>query len=151
MSAITLTRIYNPMDHSDKDHIQWSFRPGDTVANVLDNTGAIISDRETVKFAVSLNGVQVPADQYDSTYLMPGHQLVVVPYLHGGGDGKDIFRMIGMVILAVVASIASIYVQGLAVFAGKLWAGVLSTMVGGAVMLGGSYLINAQLPPALEA
>lgn len=120
--TITLTRIYNPLDHTEKDHIQWAYNPGATVADLLDHTGAIINQRESVKYAVSINGVQVPAEQYAETRLMPGQQVAVVPYLHGGStDSKNVLRTVGLVVLAVIATVVSVFVPALWPVTGFLW------------------------------
>ncbi len=120
--VITLTRVYDPLNHASKDSVQWQYHPGATVADLLDNTGAIITERESVRFAVSINGVQVPVDQYAETRLVPGQQVVVVPYLHGGStDSKNVLRTVGLVVLAVISTIVSVFVPALWPVTGFLW------------------------------
>lgn len=144
--TITLTKVYNPLNRAEQDTIQWQLQPNQTVADLLGSHGNIISKREGHGLAVSINGQLIPVEEYQTTTLLPGQCVTLVPILHGGGGGgKDIIRMVGMVILAIVATIASVYVQGLAVFASKLWASVLGSMVGGVIMIGGSMLLNAAI------
>lgn len=152
-NVIELKRVYNPMDHTDCDHIQWQMVPGATVADLLDATGSVVSDRDGMGFAVSINGIPVPAEQRGVTRLQPGQFVTVIPYLYGGGGGKDVIRMIGMLALAIVAPELGVMMGGF--FTGLtlgefglvgFYAAAGLTTFG--VMVGGAALLNAILPPA---
>jgi predicted phage tail protein/sulfur carrier protein ThiS len=160
VNDITLTKVYNPLNRADQDTITWQYRPGQTLADLIDHAGKILQMRESMSLAVSVNGQQIPVDQWTQTTLVPGQQVVMVPVLTGGGGGKDILRMVGMVIIAIVASIVSYGVVGAMVMGGYLTSSVGIYAAFGltyaAVMIGGSMLLNAAIgmgtinPPSLN-
>lgn len=153
MPDITLTKIYNPLNRGDQDTITWEHRPGLTVADLLDHTGARLgmAHRDSLALVVSVDGRAVPASQYTTTTLMPGQHVTLMPVLTGGGGGKDVLRMVGMVVLAIVATVAQQYWATALVASG--WGATAATaisMVGAAaIMVGGSMLINSLLPPVM--
>ncbi len=140
---ITLTKIYNPLNRGDQDTITWEHRPGLTVADLLDYTGARLgmAHRDSLALVVSVDGRAVPASQYTTTTLMPGQHVTMMPVLTGGGGGKDVLRMVGLVVLAIVATVVSIYVPQMWGVSGKIW--------GSVIMAVGSLAINALLPPTM--
>lgn len=150
---ITLTKIYNPLNRGDQDTITWEHRPGLTVADLLDHTGARLgmAHRDSLALVVSVDGRAVPASQYTTTTLVPGQHVTLMPVLTGGGGGKDVLRMVGVVVLAIVATVAQQYWATALVASG--WGATAATaisMVGAAaIMVGGSMLINSLLPPVM--
>lgn len=156
MPDITLTKIYNPLNRGDQDTITWEHRPGLTVADLLDHTGARLgmAHRDSLALVVSVDGRAVPASQYTTTTLMPGQHVTMMPVLTGGGGGKDVLRMVGLVVLAIVATVAGQYYLG-PMLAGAM--GVTSTVgiaavgavASAAIMIAGSMIINALLPATM--
>lgn len=160
---LTLTKVYNPMNRADHDTITWEHRPGLTVADLLDHTGARLgmAQRDSLALVVSVNGRTVPASQYTTTTLMPGQHVTLMPVLTGGGGGgKDVLRMVGMVIIAIVATVVSYgiltspaiaaMIGGTALTANtaaSMGMVVLAAIGSAGVMVAGSLLINAELPP----
>lgn len=152
-NAITLTKIYNPMNRADQDTITWEHRPGLTVADLLDNVGARLglAQRDSLQLAVSVDGRTVPAEQYTTTTLLTGQHVTLVPVLTGGGGGKDVLRMVGAVIIAIVAyyymgPLAGNFLGELTGYtAAGYYAGFAIGVAG--TMLAGTALINAVLPP----
>lgn len=149
--TITLTKVYNPLDRNNKDMIQWSFNKGTKLSELVDIQGKFIKS-EAAKLVVSINGAIVPENKYNEVELINGQHVTFIPVLHGGGDSKSIFRMIGMVILTIVASIVSYGVVG-----GMVMGGYLSSSIGiyatygivfGTIMIAGSMALNAMLPAA---
>ena len=57
---------------------------------------------EGVGFTVSINGLIIPEEQYETTYLKNFDNVVLVPVLHGKGGSTQIFGMLAMVALAVL-------------------------------------------------
>lgn len=148
--SIMLTKVYNPMNRGDHDSITWEHRPGLTVASLLDLTGARLgmAHRDSLALVVSVNGLVVPVSQYTTTTLMPGQHVTLMPVLTGGGSGKDVLRMVGMVIIAIVATYLGQVYAGpwlAGAFGGSAGAwGYVATAVFSMVGMG---LINAELPP----
>lgn len=147
---LTLTKVYNPMNRADHDTITWEHRPGLTVADLLDHTGARLglAHRDSLALVVSVDGRAVPASQYTTTTLVPGQHVTMIPVLTGGGGGKDVLRMVGMVVIAIVAAYLGQVYAGpwLASYFGgsaALW-GYAATAV---MAMAGTALINAELPP----
>lgn len=153
--VIALTKVYDPLNRNDRDTIQWEYKQGSTLSDLLDSTGSIISERETVKFVVSIDGTKIEPELYDKTYLMSGQHIAIIPYLHGGGGGKDIIRMVGMIILAVVASIVSYGIAStgawglVAAESGAAYG--LAAGAASAIMMVGSMVLNAVLPPSYQS
>lgn len=158
---LTLTKVYNPMNRADHDTITWEHRPGLTVADLLDHTGARLgmAHRDSLALVVSVDGRAVPASQYTTTTLMPGQHVTLVPVLTSGGGSKDTLRMVGMVVLAIVATIVSYGIASSPTIAAMIGGTaatattsaslgmVIAGAIGGAmVVVAGSLLINAELP-----
>jgi predicted phage tail protein/sulfur carrier protein ThiS len=120
--TITLTKVYNPLNRADQDTVQWSYLPGSTVADLLDATGTVINQREGHQMVVSVNGQIVPAAEYTETSLVPGQCVTLVPVLSGGStDSKNVLRTVGLVVLAVIATVVSVFFPALWPVTGFLW------------------------------
>lgn len=147
---LTLTKVYNPMNRADHDTITWEHRPGLTVADLLDHTGARLglAHRDSLALVVSVDGRAVPASQYTTTTLVPGQHVTMIPVLTGGGGGKDVLRMVGMVVIAIVAAYlgqvyAGPWLAGYFGGSAAAW-GYAATAI---IAMAGTALVNAELPP----
>ncbi len=147
--TLTLTRIHNAFNRADRDTVAWEYVPGQSLAGI----------RETlppeVEFAISLNGVTIPAERLAEVCPRPGDHLLFVPVV-AGNDGKMIGRIIGMIVVAIVAWYAAPaifgYAAGSAGWAaaavqGATWGTPYLMMAAGAVTIVGGVLVNALLPP----
>lgn len=152
MKTLTLTKVYNPLNRADKDIIQWQFNKGAKLADLINSQGCFFNKPDSCKAVVSINGTIIPEKLYNEIELVENQHITMVPVLHGGGDSKSIFRMIGMVILTIVASIVSYGVVG-----GMVMGGYLSSSIGiyatygivfASIMVAGSMALNAMLPTA---
>ena len=127
--------VYNPFDISDRTDVELELLPGKSLT-------AYVSDLpEEVEWAVTLDGVIIPAEGIPFTFPKPNSRLIVVPVPQGGGgggDGKAILAIVAMVALSIFAPIA-----GAALFGSGL-AGSLATA---AISIAGGVLINALIPP----
>lgn len=149
MSTVEIIRVNNPLDRSDQTRDQYPIVPGTTtLADLVDLSAGNLPAIRNTDLAVSINGAVYPREQWGQIIILPEQQVTIIPVMHGGGGGKDILRSIAMIIVAVVATIASVYVQGLVPVAAKMWAGVLGGMVAGGVMMAGAMLVNALIPVA---
>lgn len=85
---------------------------GATVAEILRK---VQPDPVLRRFSVvQIDGATVPAQWYDHLRPKPGHEVIVrmVPTGGGGGGGKNTIRMIGIVVIAIVAAIFGQYYVG---------------------------------------
>lgn len=144
---IELIQVHNPLDRSDQTRRFMTVEPGCTLQDVVEQATANLPVIRNTSLAVSVDGSVFPREQWGQITLIPEQQVTIIPVMHGGGGGKDIFRAIAMIIVAVVATIASFYVQGLAASLPKLWAQALGGIVAGGVMMAGAMIVNAIIPP----
>jgi hypothetical protein len=121
-----------------------AFRERETLGTYIKRTGAIVP-RGPV--AVWHNGHRVPDALWRMLIPRTGDQVIIRARLigGGGGDGNKVLRTVAMVALVVATS-------GVGSFAGlgSMLAGATGMSVGlasAAIMIGGSLLINALLPP----
>lgn len=121
--------------------------PECTLETVVQQATANLPAIRNTSLAVSVDGAVYPREQWGQITLIPEQQVTIIPVLHGGGGGKDIFRAIAMIIVAVVATIVSIYVPAMWGITSKLWAGVVGGLLAGGVMMAGAMLVNAIIPP----
>lgn len=145
---LTVTRIHNPINRSDRDITPWVYVPGQSLAEIRSN---LPSD---VPFAVSLSGITIPEGRLREVFPRPGDHVLFVPVIAGGDDGKMIGRIIGMIIIAVVAWYAApalvgamggtFTAAGAAATTGTMMAVALTSS---AIMMVGGLLVNTLLPP----
>lgn len=145
---LTVTRIKNPLDRTARDVSNYNYTHGAVVLDVLNDIekSLALSD-ELVTFAVSVNGMPVGIDQYSKVKLLPGQSITIIPVIHGSGGGKTVLRMVAMIALAVAVNY---FAPGLG-SAIAPYIGVSATtatiIVGSAMLIAGSLVINALLPP----
>lgn len=129
-TTLNVIVIENPFDISKRRLEEVQFIHGLSVAGYI--TGY---DGE---YVASLNGGIVESEDEALTFPSPGDTMVLCPVPMGGGDGvKGILRSVAMIVLTV-------YTGGLT--SGLLGASLQVTQ--GALLLGGTMLINAILPPS---
>lgn len=94
------------------------------------------------EWAVSVSGRVVHKSEWTKTFLQPNDCVVVAPILMGGGgDGKSIVRLVAIVALTVVAGAAG------SAMAGAGYGAVAIGVAQAGIMLAGTLVINAVLPP----
>lgn len=125
-----------PLGGDRTEHFE-CFMPGETLGAYVRRAGITIPSRV---LRVEHNGREVPLALWQRLIPRHGDLIVISARGLGGGGGNKILRTVAMV--AVV--IASIYTGGAVGAAyGAAWGAVAQ----GAVMIGGSLLVNALLPP----
>lgn len=93
------------------------------------------------EWAVSVSGHLVHRSQWAKTRLNKDDVVVVAPILAGGGGSKNILRVVALIALTFVSG-------GVAGGAIGSLSGGMAAAAGAAVMVGGTLIINAVLPPA---
>lgn len=128
---ITLIRINNPFDPKDhiREDVAWH-EPAPLIRL------APVGQTECV---YSVNGKVIEPEQYATTFVSPGDCVVSCPILRGGGDSKNVLRIVALVAIAVFAP----YAAGLYFAAGTV--GFAATAAG--IAIAGSLIVNSILPP----
>jgi len=133
--TIDVIRITNPLNPNEHVTHQLAWNHTMTVGDLLK---AYELEGEWV---VGLNGAVVEKDNYDLTRFSIDDSVVLYPVPEGGGGGKNILRIVALVALTVVTAGVgtAMAAAGYSAFAvGMSQAGI---------MIAGSMLINALLPP----
>ena len=148
VDMLTVTRVKNPLDRTARDVSQYNYTTGAVLADVLtDVEKSIAVEGELVSFAVSVNGMPVGKDQYENHKLLPGQYITIIPIIHVGGGAKNVLRMVAMIALAVAVNyFAPGFGAAIAPYIG-VSAATATIIVGSAMLIAGSMLINAILPP----
>lgn len=148
---LELISVNNPLDRSDQRRISLTCTPGLTLETVVREAMACLPAMRHTELAVSVSGQLYQAEQWAQVRLLPGQQIIIIPVIAGGG--KDILRSIAMITIAV-AAIA--FAPGLGLGMGNslflatgidLSVGITTGIMGGMMMMAGSMLVNAVLPP----
>jgi predicted phage tail protein len=132
---LEITNPFEPHKHEDS-FVPWS--EGLTVAQAL--AGRL--DPETS--VVCLNGGVVSPESWETTLVPDQSCLAICEMPQGGGDAKDILRLV--LVVAIIAT--GQYYLGAALTAGTIGAG---TFIAGtvAVAAGAAILVNALIPPVM--
>lgn len=132
---LEITNPFEPHKHEDS-FVPWS--EGLTVAQAL--AGRL--DPETS--VVCLNGGVVSSESWETTLVPDQSCLAICEMPQGGGDAKDILRLV--LVVAIIAT--GQYYLGAALTAGTIGAG---TFIAGtvAVAAGAAILVNALIPPVM--
>ena len=145
-NKIQVIEILNPLDPGAHKSELIEYRQGKTLADLYP-TMVMKSD-----YVFSVNGKLVAPQDTALTYPQRGDTVVVCPVLagssggsgEGGGGGKSILRIVAMVALAYFTGGAGGFAAGLSGSA----VGTLGYSIAYAgIMMAGSMLINAMLPP----
>ena len=118
-----------------------AFLQGETLGAYVERNGIVLPRSE---FRVQHNGRAVPHHLWQRLIPRTGDQIVIHAIAQGGGGGGKVLRTVAMIALVVAAP----YIAGWAMTG--TWAAATGFMGGvltAGVMIGGSLLINALLPP----
>lgn len=150
--SLHLVEIRNPFKPTEADRSTLEFRPGSSVADLYPSA-------VTRELQIGLNGMIVPLEKRDVTFVADGDYLVICPVIAGGGGeggGKMILRIVALIAISVMTAGA-----GAALAAGAYGAmggtlvaanaGLVLGAMGGVlqtgIMMAGGLLVNAMIPP----
>lgn len=120
------------------------FKAGETLGEYVARVGVEIPKGS---FVVIINGC-VAMHDWRLYVLQEGDDIVFRSSALGGGGGGKVLRLVAMVALSVAAVAVGGWAAGAMGFVKDTFAfGLASSLVGAAVMIGGTMLINAILPP----
>ncbi len=140
-TAPNLVSLPHPLTGDGREVCHLPFEPGETLGRYVVRAGVRLSRGPVT---VTVNGRELPADLWRGYLVIDGDYIVVRQAVAGGGGGGKILRSIAMIALALTAP----YIAGYALTG--TWAaatGIAGSLATAGVMLGGSLLINALLPP----
>lgn len=124
------------------------YRPGITLAGILDDIGIPESARRYV--FIALGGHRVWPSRWHVVRPKAGADVLVIERMPQGGGNGDFLRLALLAVVVVAAAVvtygASAYFTA-AGFGG--YAGVLGAAAGAAVTVAGSLAVNALVPPAV--
>ncbi|MDM8356679.1 host specificity factor TipJ family phage tail protein [Pandoraea communis] len=127
------------------------FLADETLGDYLQRHGVMLP-----RGAVSLwcNGIPVPSANWEQLIPYPGDKIVIRTALEGGGGGVGkVLRTVAMVAVAIAApalgamAVSSFGGIGLAATIGANGILIANGIAAAAIMIGGSMLVNALLPP----
>jgi len=137
MDSLKLVVVKNPFNRADKETMVLEYhRP--SIAQIIIDHAPLGLD-----VIVSINGVVIPVEEFNFTFPGKGDEIVIMPYIHGSDNGKQVLRVVMMIVVAVVAqwaggALAKAYFGGSAIAAAGFTA---------AFMAIGGVLINTLVPP----
>lgn len=120
-----------------------AFLHGETLGAYVERNGIVLPRSE---FRVQHNGRYVPMHLWQRLIPRTGDQIVIHAIAQGGGGGSKILRTVAMIALVIAAPHIAGFLNtslGFGFAAGSLGLGALTA----GVMIGGSLLITALLPP----
>ena len=122
-------------------HETAAFLPAETLGDYIKRTGVIVPAGPV---AVWHNGCRVPEALWRRLIPRAGDQVIIRARVLGGGGAGKVLRTVAMIALILVAPQVGTWLAGTS-FGTAL--GLSATMASGLLMIGGSLLINALLPP----
>jgi len=138
-SAPSLVYMPHPMTADGRQQFGARFLEDETLGEYLERHGAKPPHSAV---AVTVNGIPIPAANWENLLPRVGDQIVLRTALHGGsGGGSKILRSVALIAIAVLA----VYTGGAA--AAAFNSTLAGSLASAAVSIGGSILINALLPP----
>lgn len=141
VAVLRITNPFNPREHV-KETLAW--RANQNLRGYFPLGGA--------EHVVSINGRIVPQDQFESTYLQRGDNLVICP-VPAGNDGKQILAIVAMIVITVYAGPLA-GAMGFADAAATAAAGSLVLTTAGqfaaaGIIAAGSLLVHAIFAPSM--
>jgi len=134
--VINFAVVQNPLNTRDRVTGVRPWHPDAPVAEYVEGLP------EEVVWAVGINAEVIPPERWASTYMKPNDFLTIVPVPQGGGTGKTVLRVIGMLAIAV----AAFYTGGAAL---EAYGAVAGGAAGAGVMMAGSLSLNSSLGPTI--
>lgn len=130
----------HPLVGDGRKYSYVTFLKGETLGEYLQRTGFDIGRGPK---SVYVNGQRVPNDKWHLLLPETGDQIVIRTRATGGGNGGKVLRVVAMVALTIVSAGYGAALGGALGFTGSAAAAVGSSLI----MIGGSMIINALLPP----
>lgn len=130
---VNLLIVYNALNFSDRQTAKLTYKQGKSLKEFMEG----LPDPE--KWSVCVNAEPYHIDEWPNVYPRPNDYITVIPIPYGGGDSKNILRVVAMIAVAVVAP----HVAGAYFAAGTVGYAAVST----AVTVVGGMLVNSLLPP----
>ena len=131
--------IANPFDRTSRTRTVLPFVIGSTVAALLKQHAG------DVRMTASINGLVIPEADHATTVVRPGDQLLFIPVIEGGGDGKQIWSALAMIAITVVGFGVGGALAG-AMSMGKVAAGMFAAFTGATFGLAGGLMVSALTP-----
>lgn len=142
-----VTVYYQPRWPLDSASFKREFPAGESINELIQRLGT-----KTQGLGVSINGHEVYREYWGRVRPKAGTQIFVRRRPAGGGGGKSIWRIIGMIAILALA-VAAPYLLGLAGLAGfaatPILGGLMTVgqLISATILVGGTLLLNALAPP----
>lgn len=130
----------HPLVGDGRKYSYVTFLKGETLGEYLQRTGFDVGRGPK---SVYVNGQRVPDDKWHLLLPETGDQIVIRTRATGGGNGGKVLRVVAMVALTIISAGYGAALGGALGFTGTTAAAVGSSLI----MIGGSMIINALLPP----
>ncbi len=129
-----LVKIHNPFDRTAKDISQFEVQ-GQSLAD-------IVKASEMPESSVSVNGVLIDPDDWNSYVIRQGDYILMIPKFQGASDSsKRTIGMVAMIVVSIASMGAGSYVAG-AAWGGKAAGAIVTALISTA----GGLIINAMMP-----
>lgn len=140
----TVVSLPHPLRADAKEVSVAAFLPNETLGAYIERVGLRIAKGPV---HVWHNGYRVPEALWTRLIPRNGDQIVIRARMQGGGGGSKILRTVAMIALVVVAAATQQWylANGAGMFG--MSAATTASLIGAGIMIGGSLLINALLPP----
>ncbi|RXZ42717.1 hypothetical protein EBB06_12560 [Crenobacter cavernae] len=135
-----MVSVPHPLVDDGRQVAYAAFRAGETLGAYVKRHGIKVASGP---LAVLVNGAPIPSTSWRAYRVKSGDHIVLRATVEGGGGGGKILRTVAMIALIFVANAYGAVLGEALGFAGTAAAGVGA----GLIMMGGSMLINALLPP----
>jgi len=136
-----IVKVKNPFDRNDRE-VKVEDYSILSVKKIVEREG--VAD---LPVKVAVNGVVIKKEDWADKYLFPNDVLTIVPEIQGGHSGKNILRIVSMIVVAIVAwEVAPVIATtgALGEWAGATW---VTAAVAMGINIVGGMIVNALLPP----
>jgi len=137
---VTVVTILNPFKPYDRTILRKDWQPG----KGIDYYTGYLPVLADVELVASVNG-RVVRDWSD-VEVYPGDFIAVCPLVAGGGGGKKILRLVGMLAVAFIAHIAAAPLAGAIGLTSAIGATAATMVMKGLIGVMGAMIINAIAP-----